>query len=194
MSAPTISAIPTRYAGVQFRSRLEARWAAMFDLLGWSWEYEPIDLPGWIPDFRLHGPSGVLVEVTPVSALEEHREKMFRAGAPDASLPESHQLSPRRWIDACAGYDGRILSARELSAYISGFESALARMHRAVCLTESIEHEDFRLGFGNVIPSNRRFATTEVLAWADAHPHPWLRDNWREAGNRVKWKGAGARP
>ena len=48
-----ISAHPTQYAGVNFRSRLEARWAAFFDLRGWHWEYEPIDLQGWVPDFRL---------------------------------------------------------------------------------------------------------------------------------------------
>jgi len=29
----TIPAIPTRYNGVNFRSRLEAKWAAFFDLL-----------------------------------------------------------------------------------------------------------------------------------------------------------------
>ena len=46
-------AIPTKYAGVQFRSRLEARWAAFFDLIGWKWEYEPFDLDGYIPDFLL---------------------------------------------------------------------------------------------------------------------------------------------
>lgn len=45
------AAIPTMYNGVQFRSRLEARWAAFFDLCGWRWEYEPFDLNGWIPDF-----------------------------------------------------------------------------------------------------------------------------------------------
>lgn len=50
---PTFAAIPTMYAGVQFRSRLEARWAAFFDLVGWKWEYEPFDLEGYIPDFRL---------------------------------------------------------------------------------------------------------------------------------------------
>ena len=49
-----IKAIPTRYAGVQFRSRLEARWAAFFDLVGWKWEYEPVDFDGWIPDFVIH--------------------------------------------------------------------------------------------------------------------------------------------
>ena len=32
---------PTKYAGILFRSRLEARWAVFFDALGISWEYEP---------------------------------------------------------------------------------------------------------------------------------------------------------
>lgn len=33
--------IPTMYKGIQFRSRLEARWAVFFDTLGIKWEYEP---------------------------------------------------------------------------------------------------------------------------------------------------------
>lgn len=44
---------PTWYGAVRFRSRLEARWAAFFDLQGWRWEYEPLDLLGWTPDFRV---------------------------------------------------------------------------------------------------------------------------------------------
>ncbi len=32
---------------------MEARWAAFFDVVNWDWEYEPVDLNGWIPDFRL---------------------------------------------------------------------------------------------------------------------------------------------
>jgi hypothetical protein len=58
--------IPTVYRGRQYRSRLEARWAAFFDLLGWSYEYEPFDLQGWIPDFLLTR-ARVLVEVKPVA-------------------------------------------------------------------------------------------------------------------------------
>lgn len=46
-----IPAIPTEYNGIRFRSRLEAKWACFFDLLGWKWAYEPIDLAGYIPDF-----------------------------------------------------------------------------------------------------------------------------------------------
>lgn len=49
----TIQAHPTWYADVEFRSRLEATWAAFFDLCGWAWEYEPLDLEGWTPDFMI---------------------------------------------------------------------------------------------------------------------------------------------
>jgi hypothetical protein len=58
--------IPTLYNGIQFRSRLEAKWAAMFDLLGWKYEYEPYDLPGWIPDFLL---GNTLVEIKPTTCF-----------------------------------------------------------------------------------------------------------------------------
>ena len=69
----TIKAIPTTYAGVRFRSRLEARWAAFFDLCGWSWDYEPIDLDGWAPDFILKFPiADIYVEVKPVETDSTH--------------------------------------------------------------------------------------------------------------------------
>lgn len=62
----------TVYAGALFRSRLEARWAAFFDLIGWSWLYEPIDLDGWIPDFRVSvGDWSRLVEVKPVDMVDD---------------------------------------------------------------------------------------------------------------------------
>lgn len=68
MKKPTIPAIPTTYAGVNFRSRLEAKWAAVFDACGWPWEYEPLDLDGYIPDFLLRLPYGrIAVEVKPIA-------------------------------------------------------------------------------------------------------------------------------
>jgi hypothetical protein len=39
--------------GIEYRSRVEAKWAYMFDGLGWQWTYEPEDAPGYIPDFCL---------------------------------------------------------------------------------------------------------------------------------------------
>jgi hypothetical protein len=67
----TIAAIETRYNGANFRSRLEAKWAAMFDLLGWGWTYEPTDFNGWIPDFAIHGRETIYVEVKPVDAFPQ---------------------------------------------------------------------------------------------------------------------------
>ena len=64
--------IPTTYKGYRFRSRLEATWAAMFDLLAWPWLYEPIDLAGYIPDFILNfPPAPLLVEVKPAFAFND---------------------------------------------------------------------------------------------------------------------------
>lgn len=65
-----IEAKPTAYAGVNFRSRLEASWAAMWDQLGWKWEYEPFDMRGWTPDFLLMGAVPILVEVKPLASID----------------------------------------------------------------------------------------------------------------------------
>jgi hypothetical protein len=67
-----IKAIPTKYNGIQMRSRLEATWAAFFDLLEWRWEYEPCDFDGWIPDFVIYGRTQkTYVEVKPVYTFPE---------------------------------------------------------------------------------------------------------------------------
>ena len=66
-----MNAIPTHYNGINFRSRLEAKWARFFDLLGWNWDYEPVDFDGYIPDFYLHGDNPCFVEVKPAMKLEE---------------------------------------------------------------------------------------------------------------------------
>jgi len=54
-----IQPIPTKYKGIEFRSRLEARWAVFFDTLEIRWEYEPecFDLGNGIyytPDFKVY--------------------------------------------------------------------------------------------------------------------------------------------
>lgn len=80
--------IPTEYNGIRFRSRLEARWAAFFDGVGWPWQYEPFDLDGYIPDFVLPvgwggEPHPILVEVKPaiyVGELPRHAPKIVASG------------------------------------------------------------------------------------------------------------------
>lgn len=77
-----IKAHETRYNCVLFRSRHEARWAAFFDLAGWKWEYEPIDINGWTPDFRVTfpchhgecpGSHTLLAEVKPYFSIDDFK-------------------------------------------------------------------------------------------------------------------------
>jgi ClpX C4-type zinc finger len=79
--------IPTTYAGHGFRSRLEARWAVLFNTLGFVWDYEPDKFelafgsgtPIWyIPDFLLHcakKAGGAYIEIKPDRPTELHLTK-----------------------------------------------------------------------------------------------------------------------
>lgn len=83
----TIKAIETKFQGFVFRSRLEAKWAVMFELLGWDWDYEPCDFDGWIPDFAIYGKRPIYVEVKPVVDFpEDVAHKLNRSGCKDPML------------------------------------------------------------------------------------------------------------
>lgn len=78
--------IVTEYRGIRFRSRPEARWAAMFDQFHWSWSYEPIDLSGYVPDFSVAFPGRrpLLIEVKGASLvyddLQPHAQRICLSG------------------------------------------------------------------------------------------------------------------
>ena len=65
----TIASIPTTFNGVDYRSRLEAKWASFFYLCGWNYTYEPENFVGWFPDFLIVGDEGnrIWIEVKPIS-------------------------------------------------------------------------------------------------------------------------------
>lgn len=66
-----IQAKPCTYNGINFKSRLEARWAYFFDETGWEWEYEPFEIEGKYPDFiikcysKAYKSNSIIVEVKP---------------------------------------------------------------------------------------------------------------------------------
>ena len=97
-----VQGIPTKYAALQFRSRLEAKWARFFDLCGWTWSYEPYDLAGWIPDFALGDKLQTLVEVKPVmSVLEIQPETLTKI---ENAVSEGSRVivlgaDPTTWLD-----------------------------------------------------------------------------------------------
>lgn len=84
---PTIQlkAIETVYHNFRFRSRLEARWAVFFDVVGFRYLYEPegYDLGGgiwYLPDFYLPDPQ-TFAEIKPDDPTAEERQKASRLAA-----------------------------------------------------------------------------------------------------------------
>lgn len=167
-SKPERRGIPADFGGVRFRSRLECRYAILWDLLGIQWEYEPdLSLDGYIPDFvldaELYGsPTGsgpLLVEVRPVIDPEGFRE-------PIAKIARSG------WTGA-AMVVGATLFARETPW---GRETSMGRAHPFV------------------LP---RHADDDVAEWYRAGWYPSagvfgmggedITAAWREAGARNQW-------
>lgn len=72
--------MPAIYDGLQFKTKLEARWAAFFDLAKWEWRVNPAPVGDWQPDFRVRFPCGhsecygshsLLVSVVPVDRIDD---------------------------------------------------------------------------------------------------------------------------
>lgn len=187
--------IPTKYAGVQFRSRLEARWAAFFDLVRWPWEYEPIDLAGYIPDFVLGFDRPLLVEVKPIVKWPcmvvgcndpacTHDTEVDAAIAKIRRAGWSHEAvlvgaSPKRSLvgEICVG----VFAIEDLG------------------VVENISHGDAsfircgacgRISFCSATQSYhcRACGVNEHVGRTDDHAS--IIQAWREAGNRVQWRPA----
>ena len=121
------NAIPTTFAGRQYRSRLEARWAAFFHYLGWDAEYEPVDFAGWIPDFALYGAKVVYVEVKPIVACDDAvTTKIDASGCEDEVL----LVGQRPWCGetdfSCGWYLGWL---REVYEYTDEQEGGICWGH-----------------------------------------------------------------
>lgn len=181
-----IAAIPTRYKGVQFRSRLEARWACFFDLNKIKWEYEPYDLDGWIPDFVLHGYSNseILVEVKPIKyqsqELENRLSKYLYTDKEILILGNTPILVSKdgmHEVDLCAGWIGELTGdgASEKNFYF--FQEAKWSVADAGNL-------DFFPAYGQYVYriSGEYNGGSPVIA-----PIEMVQSLWNEAGNEVQW-------
>ncbi len=172
---------PTRYKGRQYRSRLEARWAAWFDLMGWSVEYEPFDLSGWVPDFLIRGNGvQVLVEVKPIEAFteaDEARQKMERAVRAEWDGPYQLMILGHSWpVSSCfAGFpsfgwlaEGSHHTWEWGCALITGNDDAMGFFHDYMSYTNRItgEHDgDHHLVIPSLLPARRWILAANAVQW-----------------------------
>jgi len=133
-----LTAIPTEYHGVTFRSKLESRWAEFFDLLEMPWKYEPFSLTTpigrYTPDFfaaMTPGPAwDWVLEIKPDGYQPTTHDRFKWAAAEDAhpdlarvtlyGSPDSSQL--QRLIDAVYR---RTIPASTSEGFLKAYEDAL---------------------------------------------------------------------
>jgi hypothetical protein len=188
-------AIPTKYAGVQFRSRLEAKWAAFFDLLKWEWDYEPIDLKGYIPDFIVKPTSDqpTLFEVKPIVWQDQSAgqsaviaaKKIDASGWPGPAIVVGAVLMPPN-----------LLGVVRLGIHIGPIDDstpsrrtgavAVVRCRRcpAFLIMEDVDTDG---------PDGYNKQRWHDCDDSDRPAHPFDATMlWREAGNLVQWRGVDA--
>jgi hypothetical protein len=185
--------IVTFKSGIRYRSRLEARWAAFFELLGWHAFYEPFDLDGYIPDFVLHGrKERILVEVKPVSGesdplFQEAKAKIEKSGWKHDALIVSYFLPEANNIeigghDLCVGWLGEFIpwgASNEFFAWT--WNSA------------PFNDRSGSVGFSH----GRNSYHDRITGFYDGNPallscgHPskqQIEKHWHDAGNAVQWQ------
>jgi hypothetical protein len=180
-----VRSYPTSYNGSRFRSRLEARWAAFFDLIGWRWTYEPFDADGYVPDFQIHGPTGLLVEVGPCEFLSEFAEK---AEKPLQAFGRQRQVLILG-IDPTILEEGRS-SVLPAAGYLTndgedGWETTSIAQWATCrdCDRIGVYHGS---GFYRLLPCGHHDGGNHLLDVDDA----LIARLWRDAGNRVQWRAA----
>lgn len=191
----TIAALPTLYRGRMYRSRLEARWAAFFDRLGWAYEYEPFDLGSWSPDFLLTE-QNVLVEIKPLTEFDQ--------GVADKMLDAT--LGMRLDDDACGLFMPRVAPVPDGTGVSLGwlccqyapdaltttfYDTALVwrtHRHKPCMLADAISVGDeavWTMG-GDCMPKPERPDGKEFDGWRLYQAHTMRL--WAEASNAVQWE------
>jgi hypothetical protein len=126
-------AIATTYRQFEFRSRLEAKWAAFFDLCKWTWSYEPVDCNGWIPDFAI-GNRPTVVECKPFFKYAEWADAIQKIFDAKYELPVVLLGADPVWVSVEAVKDtpGCVWSETPTDAPIVGwllFNESVFHLH-----------------------------------------------------------------
>ncbi len=88
-----MKAIPTIYKGIEYRSRLEARWAVFFERIGLDAQYEPFEIENngltYTPDFlAMNGFNGKnpIIEIKPREISQQYLDYLLKIRDPKKSV------------------------------------------------------------------------------------------------------------
>lgn len=183
------TAIQTKYQGIEYRSRLEARWASFMTRIGWQFTYEPLDGDGYIPDFIVHGERPLFIEVKPAMIRQDYYEPCEKI---DKGLIQFKQdvlivgIHPFIGPAGSWGYEGAgLLGQYEpycLEPKPPAFDWDFGAWHICTtCDSISLNHYNYYIsavcGHGEC---GKNF---------DSPPITHMKTLWADACNDVKWRG-----
>lgn len=183
-----MKAIPTiGPSGIQFRSRIEAKWAYLFEALKWNWEYEPIDLEGYIPDFIITFPNNkqILVEVKGDMNIWEnykpHVTKIVNSGWRGHFLIVGSTVRKAENTKGTnVGVGGKISSVTHSEDY--DFDNYIIRALDSGWIIGG-DTNTYDLALGDPENDGRNWKR------ADPDSHDIFKDIWIDCQNRTQWNG-----
>ncbi len=112
-STGRIAAVPQTYAGVRFRSTLEADWAATLDSVGIRWQYEPEAVA--LPSGALYRPDFYLPDcATWLEVKGPHDERLDKTRELASSV--AHNPHCPGWSEPAATVEVRAATGEQLAA------------------------------------------------------------------------------
>jgi hypothetical protein len=191
-----IQAKPMVYEGINFRSKLEARWYFFMKNLGWNIEYEPDieGIVGWIPDFLILGKgTKVLLEVKPFQTLSD-----FEGDYASKTINKIENSLKNIKVDAILLVGSSLnLRKADCGGNLSFIGGKIIRK-----LSNDIEFYNDNFSYTDRPGGNFRVGVCDELCWY----HDVINDNhdggydlseenkdfiyecWNRAGSKLQWK------
>lgn len=181
-----INAKTTTYNGVNFRSILEARWAAFFDLVDLKWKYEPYEINGKVPDFVLYAnneteyeTNQTIVEIKPLIFIDDKFKKELLAKYNDVKahiliLHENPFYKCKDYNTVSIGYLAQYLGV-EHYGFCEGELKGLFDIGSSEMIFDGI--------FGECHVNSRKYFTDP-----NSEEHEILLNMWNHAQNEVQFK------
>ena len=178
------TAIQTKYDGIEYRSRLEARWASFMKSLKWDFTYEPFDGDRYIPDFIIHGDMPLFIEVKPAMTVREYMEPCDKIEHGLAAFNHDVLIvGATPFVDYLHGAYGDIGAGLLGQNSGDGFDWAGGGWHQCtVCNLISVHHEH-----GSY--SSRICGHYDGGGNLGEAPIAQMKQHWADACNDVKWRG-----
>ena len=198
-----MKAIPVKIDGIQFRSKLEARWYLFMKRLGWKIMYEP-EIEGlnkWIPDWLIIGEDKkILVDIKPIDTVEDweknpDRIRIEESGIKNLKAYELLILGTNLQLDG----DSRmgLLYVRD-AFWEEGKEPVVLQDHSRANCVFSIGDDKKQIGFMDTYggwhcritgDGGKTYLTRGNGAYNDSDTHYKSIDKmWNESWSQLQWK------